>query len=124
MEPVWRIELFGGLRAAREERAIARFDMRRVASLLAHLAYYSGREHARELLIELLWPDTDRDAGRNRFSVVLSSLRRELEPPGVAPGSVLITDRYSVRLNPEAVVTDVRQFTRALKRASQASADA
>src|SRR5260370_9941222 len=110
MAATWQIEVFGGVRVSRGDQVIARFEMRRVASLLACLACFPGRDHARESLIEMLWPEADPEAGRNRFSVVLSSLRRELEPPGIAPGSVLITDRSVVRLNAEAVLTDVRQF--------------
>src|SRR5947209_10446229 len=119
MGSIWTIELFGGLRASQGDRTLTRFEMRRVASLLAFLAYHAGREHSRETLIEMLWPESDPEAGRNRFSVVLSSLRRELEPPGVAAGSILITDRVAVRLNPAAVVTDVRQFTQAIEAASR-----
>src|SRR5438270_12928889 len=119
MGSIWTIELFGGLRASQGDRTLTRFEMRRVASLLAYLAYFPGREHSRETLIEMLWPETDPEAGRNRFSVVLSSLRRDLEPPGVAAGSVLFADRVAVRLNPDAVVTDVREFTLAIEAASR-----
>src|SRR5436305_5130376 len=119
----WRIELFGGLRASCGERTVSRFKMRRVASLLAYLAYYPGREHPREVLIEMLWPEAEPEAARNRFSVVLSSLRRELEPSGVPPGSVLKTDRVIARLNPDALETDVSQFTEAIESASRASTD-
>src|SRR5262249_29186099 len=110
MSLVWRVELFGGLRAVRGDRSIARFAMRRVASLLAFLAYHAGREQPREQLIEMLWPESDLDSGRKRFSVVLSSLRGELEPPDVPPGSVLIADRFNVRLSAAAVATDVADF--------------
>src|SRR5581483_9191890 len=106
MPSLWRIELFGGLRATRGEQAITRFEMRRVASLLARLAYHAGRPQPREQLIEMLWPESDVDAGRNRFSVVLSALRRSLEPPDVPGGSVLVSDRFSVGLNAEVVTTD------------------
>ena len=56
--------------------------------------------------MELLWPGVDLDGARNRLNVALSSLRPQLEPPGVPEGSVLVTDRFTVRLNPETVTTD------------------
>src|SRR3712207_7098227 len=40
---------------------------RKTGALLAFLAYYGGREHPRESLIELLWPESDLDAGRKRL---------------------------------------------------------
>jgi len=109
-----RIRLLGGLSVHTSDRTISRFSTQKTASLLAFLAYYSDRHHPREHLIELLWPDADLDAGRNRLSTALSSLRRQLEPPGVARGSVIQADRFTVRLNPDAVRTDVRDFLTAL----------
>ena len=40
------------------------------------------------------------DAGRHNLSVALSSLRQQLEPPGIPDGAVLAADRFSVRLDP------------------------
>jgi DNA-binding SARP family transcriptional activator len=51
----------------------------------------------------------------------LSSLRGQLEPPGVPAGSVLFADRHTVRLNPDAVTTDVAAFEAALAAARQAA---
>src|SRR5207249_12211582 len=89
----WRIELFGGLRARHGDRVITRFRTQKTASLLAFLAYHRGRAHGREELIDLFWPDDDIDAGRHSLRQALTSLRHQLEPPGVEAGSVLIPDR-------------------------------
>src|SRR5262249_15608375 len=64
MDPVWRIELLGGLRAQRQEANLSQFRTRKAAELLAYLAYHRRRSHPRELLVELLWPETEVDAGR------------------------------------------------------------
>jgi DNA-binding SARP family transcriptional activator len=88
--------------------------------LLAYLAYYLHRTHPRDALIELLWPDADLDAARASLRVALSFLRQHLEPPGSPPGSVLLAEHASVRLNPNAVVTDVAAFEAALQAASHA----
>jgi DNA-binding SARP family transcriptional activator len=116
-----RIELLGGLRVRQGEREITRFPMRRTAALLAYLAYYLQRGHSREVLVELLWPECDVEAGRSRLSVVLSSVRALLEPAGVPPGSVLVADRFSVGLNPLSVTTDVAEFEAAVQSAGDAA---
>jgi predicted ATPase/DNA-binding SARP family transcriptional activator/class 3 adenylate cyclase len=127
MDSPWRIELLGGLRATRGGEEVRRFRRQKVGVLLAYLAATccadgrSQRVHPRDALIDLLWPDCDPEAGRNRLSVALSSLRRQLEPPGVPPGSVILADHATVRLNPVAVVCDVAQFESALQAAERAS---
>jgi predicted ATPase/DNA-binding SARP family transcriptional activator/class 3 adenylate cyclase len=125
MDARWRIELLGGLRAAQtgdvDGRVISRFRTQKSGELLAYLACHLQRAHGREELIELLWPECDLVAGRNRLSNVLSSLRHQLEPPGVPAGAVLQTDRAFVRLNPAVVVTDVAEFEAALQSAASAS---
>jgi DNA-binding SARP family transcriptional activator len=94
----WTIELFGGLRARHAEREIARFRTHKTAALLAYLVYYRSRPHTRDSLIDLLWGDGPPEAGRQSLSKALSSLRRQFEPPGLAPGSVLLADRRFIRL--------------------------
>ena len=117
-----QIELFGGLKAQSGERAIARFRTQKEGALFAYLAYHSQRPHLREQIAEMLWPDAEPEAGRNRLKQTLSTLRRQLEPPGVADNSVLIADRIHVRLNPAAFSTDAQEFEKNLKIASRADA--
>src|SRR5262249_3506221 len=57
------------------------------------------------------------------LSTALSWLRRLLEGSDRPPGTVLVTDRASVRLNPEMVSTDLAEFEAAL-RASSAGSEA
>jgi DNA-binding SARP family transcriptional activator len=123
MESVWRIDLFGGLRATRGDHLVTRFRTQKTAALLAYLAYHLRRTHAREVLVDLHWPDDDPEAARHKLSVALSWLRHMLEPPGVPDGSVLVTERFSVGLNPGAVTTDVVEFEAALRSAAQAESD-
>jgi DNA-binding SARP family transcriptional activator len=118
-----RIELFDGLRATQGERIITRFRTQRAAALLSYLAYYLDRKHPREAVCDVVWPESDPTAGRLCLRVELSSLRRQLEPPGIPHGAVLVTDRLSVRLNPTAVTTDVAEFRSALQSAERANSD-
>lgn len=120
MNSPWQIHLLGALRAETAGEAVPRFRTRQAGALLARLALFPRRAHAREELVDLLWPDADQEAGRNRLRVTLASLRRQLEPPGVAAGSVLIADRTHVQLNPDAVRCDAVEFEAALARAARA----
>lgn len=114
MNERYRVELLGDLRLQSAERTICRFYTRKAGALLAFLAYYRNRRHSRDALAEMLWPDAEPAAGRLSLRVTLSSLRRQLEPPGMPTGSVLFADRFCVGLNPAAVTTDAAEFEAAL----------
>ena len=85
-----RIKLLGELTAQSGERVIARFRTQKEGALFAYLAYYPQRSHLREQLTEMLWPEVEPTAGRNRLKQTLATLRRQLEPPGVESN----TDSY------------------------------
>jgi predicted ATPase/DNA-binding SARP family transcriptional activator/transposase/uncharacterized protein HemY len=121
MEALWQVELFGGLRALHAEREVTRFRTRQVGALLAYLSYHLDRLHPRDLLAEQLWPGCDPQRGRRRLSLALTSLRHQLEPPGIPSGTVLQADRAGIYLNPAAVTTDVRAFETARRRADAAA---
>src|SRR5438128_10524931 len=119
---VWQIQLLGGLRATHGNTVIAQFPSRPISMLLARLALQPQRRHAREELIELLWPDVDLDVGRNRLRQVLSTLRRLLEPPDVPPYSVLTADRQTIALTADAISCDVVEFEQLLRKGAIAQA--
>jgi DNA-binding SARP family transcriptional activator len=123
MDAPWRIEVLGGLRALLEERVITRFRTQSTGLLLAYLACYA-RAHPREVLAERLWPEQLPRKARDSLNTALSSLRRQLEPPGVPPGAVLASDRFSVRLNPEGARVDLLEFDEALTAARRANSAA
>ncbi len=123
MDARCRIELLGGLRVLQGGRLITRFSTQKTAALLAYLAYHRQTAHAREVLIELLWHDSSQNAGRASLSMALSSLRHQLEPPGVSAGAVLIADRNNVGLNVLAITTDVAEFETAVEAANRARDD-
>jgi len=114
MDELWQIEMLGWLRTIHSDRVVTRFPTRQTGALLAYLAYHRHRSHPRAELIELLWPECEPRAGRLRLRVALTSLRHQLEPPGVAPGTVIVAERTSIQLNPDACITDVAQFEAAL----------
>src|SRR5579864_5206839 len=89
------------------------FDTRKAVALLALLAV-TGREHSREQLADLLWPEADSAKGR-------ASLRRTLSVTAAAMGSGLIISRAAVNLELAAVEVDVREFEALIGRADAGS---
>ena len=123
---MWYLKLLGGLSLQRESNAgtdaeiIIRFRTRKAASLLAYLTLHPGR-HGREVIATLLWPDLAPEPARNNLRVSLSALRAQIEPLGMATGSVLIASRQYVSLNDGAVRCDVTQFQNHWKTAATAT---
>src|SRR5580693_6015876 len=89
------------------------FDTRKAVALLALLAV-TGREHSREQLADLLWPEADSAKGR-------ASLRRTLSVTAAAMASGLTISRAAVTLDLAAVQVDVREFEALIGRADAAS---
>lgn len=116
-----KIQLLGGLRVQQDKRETTRFSTQKTASLLAYLAYYRHQNHPREILVEMLWPESDPRVGRTRLSTALCSLRKLLEPEGVPPGSVLTSTHFAIGLNPAVVTTDVAAFLAACRKAARAT---
>src|SRR6266566_9863063 len=97
----------------RRDGAPVTFDTRKATALLALLAV-TGREHSREQLADLLWPEADSAKGR-------ASLRRTLSVTAAAMGDGLIISRAAVALSPALVRVDVRDFEAACGRPDAAS---
>src|SRR4051794_14625000 len=87
----WYIQMLGRLTARRQDQLLTRFRTRKTSMLLAYLAY-NRQPFSREYLIELLWPETDVQAGRNRLKQELSALRQQLEPDAGKRGRFLVVD--------------------------------
>lgn len=122
-QALWRIDLLGGLQARHHgEQLLSNLGSRSVAALLARLALYPRRSHAREELIELLWPGVSLEVGRNRLRQALFTLRQLLEPPGPVPAPVLVADRLGVRVVPGAIDCDVLRFEAAVREGRRAEA--
>ena len=89
------------------------FDTRKATALLALLAV-TGREHSREQLADLLWPEADAARGR-------ASLRRTLSVTAAVMGDGLVISRAAVALEPSAVQVDVRDIETLIARPDAAS---
>ena len=120
--PRWTLSLLGGVRLQDATTVHTRFATRASCALLARLALWPQRDHAREELAELLWPEVDIVTGRRRLRQALSMLRSMLEPPSKDPWPVLQADRRCLRLIPGAVVCDVHSFETNARAGNRAAA--
>jgi predicted ATPase/DNA-binding SARP family transcriptional activator len=94
---------------------VTRLRTRKVGAVLAYLALRGGAGSVpapRERVCASLWPDADEASARHNLSNALTVLRQALEPPGVAPGSVIEADRHGVRLRPDSFTCDATEFER------------
>ena len=105
----WQLRLLGDVVLRDASGATHRLPGRAATALLARLALAPERGHAREALIDLLWPGVALDVGRNRLRQVLSTLKSLLDGPGEAM-VVVRADRLAVRLESRALACDVPQF--------------
>lgn len=89
-----------------------RVTRRKALTLLKVLLTYDGRPVPKDILIELLWPEVEPEAGAGRLRVIVHALRQLVEPSGHRGKWMFIHnegDRYS--FNPQAPCRiDVEEF--------------
>ncbi len=115
MTPLWKLEMLGTFEAKAQGRVVSRFRTRRVASLLAYLALNPKRVQTRDEIAELFWPGTDESTGRRNLRQAIHSLKKVLEPPSVAEGSVLRVRTGVISLNPQGIDTDTAEMERLIE---------
>ena len=75
----WQLRLLGGFAIDDGRQRLTRLHSRAAVLLLARLALRPGRDHGREELAALLWPEADAATGLARLRQTLSTLRATLE---------------------------------------------
>lgn len=120
----WRLRLLGGFAIDDGQQRLTRLHSRAAVLLLARLALRPGRDHGREELAALLWPEADGVTGLARLRQTLSTLRATLERRGgLAPARPLLAaDRRVLRLVPGALACDVWPFEQACAASDAAAA--
>jgi len=102
----------GGVRARRGTDLVDHFRSQKFAFLLAYLAIHPHRQHTREELCDLLWPESDLEAARTNLRTALANLRKTFSE------ELILTQGYThVQLNSNLFTTDVRAFEDTLKQA-------
>lgn len=114
MLPPLQFELLGTFHLHTGGTSITAFHSAKVRALLAYLVVESDRPHERELLAELLWPDTTTDRALTLLRQALHRLNQSLEPARYDEPVLLVT-RYSLQFNPRVPFSlDVADFSRAI----------
>ena len=93
-QPELTISLLGGLIIEYKGTVVTGFASRKAEALFIYLAC-QPHPQSRETLATLLWPDNDQNRARANLSVVLTSLRKQLD-------AYLIVERHTVAFNSEA----------------------
>ncbi len=119
---VWHVRVLGGFELDDGQQRLTRLRSRAAMLLLARLAMAPLRDHSREELMTLLWPDAEIMAGRNRLRQTLSMLKSVLEPHGGA--AVIDADRRVLRVAPGALWCDAVAFEKAQRNGQQELAQA
>lgn len=115
------LQLLGPFTAAMNGRPLTRFGTVRGKALLIYLAVENEREHQREALMELLWPDMPLKSTQVSLRQTLYLLRNALQDVGAAEPPFL-AGRQTVRINPDFLShVDVHSFLAALSLGTIAS---
>lgn len=111
----WQARLLGALELQGPAGPpLRQFGGRVTEALFALLALQPGRARSREQLIELLWPGTESEVGRNRLRNALAGLRKALQAAGaealiIASGDTLSLDANAVRSDTQRLEQAARQ---------------
>jgi ATP/maltotriose-dependent transcriptional regulator MalT/DNA-binding SARP family transcriptional activator len=87
-------------------------ERKRMRTLLGLLVAYSGTTLTRDLLIDIMWPDSDPSAAVNSLNQTVFQLRRAIDPEyrDGESASYVISTVDVVQFNSELVLTDLQQF--------------
>lgn len=118
-----RLSCFGGFSMILEGRAIDAQRMKPQArNALCLLALEAGTPVHRERLSEAIWPGEDGTVVKRRIQVLVSTIRRKLEPDATAGDWTYLIRRgeaYMLEL-PPGTQSDIAEFDEALARAERA----
>lgn len=120
--PLIAVHSLGGFRVLRGgvEVPAGEWQSKKARDLLKILIANRGAPVPRSRLMELLWPNQSAAIGGNRLSVLLSTLRRVLDPDRRGHHTPLIADRAAVAVDLELVEVDVERFLAAASEACAA----
>ena len=105
------LRTFGGLSLEHDGSPAATAAGKRARlAILAILAAAGDRGISRERLFAILWPESDTPRARGALKQALYTLRRELRTRSLTVGA------QQLRLNPETIQSDVREFETSLER--------
>ncbi len=92
------LALLGPFQATLDGQPITALTADRLRALLAYLVVEAGREHSREALAGLFWPERSDQEALSALRYALSNLRRAIGDTKAQPPCLLIT-RHTVQFN-------------------------
>jgi DNA-binding SARP family transcriptional activator len=107
---MFQFNLFDGFRVTNNQSIAATTLGRKSECLLCFLALAQGMNSTREKAAGLIWSDRSDDQARASLRQELSQLRRVLGQ------DVIEANKQSIRLVPEFVSIDVREFRAAIRK--------
>jgi len=106
-----RLRVFGGIVVERGGAPVAETaELHKALALLALVAASRDRGISRDQLTAFLWPESQSAQARAALSQTLYTLRKQLGEPTLFVGA------RTLRLNPSAIGSDLRDFEQALER--------
>jgi serine/threonine-protein kinase len=107
---MWQLTLFGGFGLEGAQSLTGRAAQRKRQALLALLGSGPHPQVSRDKIVALLWPETDGERARHLLASSVYDLRQ------VLGDDAILASGDDLRLNPERVRSDVREFDAALER--------
>ena len=116
-EPLLVVYCLGNFRVYQNEQAIEDWPSSKGKSIFKYLLTHRERPIAKEILMDLFWPDADPDAARNNLNVAIYSLRQAIRN-GRSEFSHVLFQNDNYQLNPKLRLwTDYEAFKKGLKTA-------
>jgi predicted ATPase len=110
-EPRLGLALLGPPVLSRQGQPAAGLTLQKARALLIYLAMERGRDHSRETLVGLLWPEQPEAASRSNLRQALSTLREAIDDESARPPN-LVVQRETIRFElSESDWLDVAQFS-------------
>src|SRR5688572_18194318 len=113
---MWQLTLFGGFDVEGANALTGRATQRKRQAVLALLGSGSHPQISRDKIVGLLWPETDDDRARRLLASSIYDLRQ------VLGDDAILATGDDLRLNPERIRSDVREFDAAFERGELAAA--
>lgn len=107
---MWQLSLFGGFGIEGAASLTGRAAQRKRQALLALLGSGPHPQISRDKVVALLWPETDGERARHLLASSIYDLRQ------VLGDDAILATGDDLRLNPERVRSDVREFDGAIER--------
>lgn len=115
MTATLRIRMLGPIKVSRLGKDLSRFPSQKSLGLFTYLALHHRKQHSRESLADLFWPNSQAASARKRLRTELWLTRKFLDAEIPDPGCITVSNS-NIGLNPEADIwLDVAELEESLK---------